>query len=126
MLKEWKSPTPASVGCPPSARPAPDAGYDRDETRKRVEVDLLYLVEYRHHSLLNDFVLQRCDARRTLPPVSLRNKDSPRRFSPIRSTMHPAVQIDESIRKPGFIFLPRYAVDSGPSLTLKRVKAVSE
>ncbi len=94
--------------------------------REAFEVDLIYLVEDRHHSLLNDFVLQRCDAQRTLPPVSLRNKDSPRRFCPIRSTVHPAVQIDESILKPGFIFLPRYAVDSGRSLTLKRVEAVSE
>src|ERR1700688_865619 len=94
--------------------------------REAFEVDLIYLVEDRHHSLLNYFVLQRCDAQRTLPPVSFRNKDSPRRFCPIRSTVHPAVQIDESILKPGFIFLPRYAVDSGRSLTLKRVEAVSE
>src|SRR5271157_3296628 len=97
-----------------------------EPVREAFEVDLIYLVEDRHHSLLNDFVLQRCDAQRTLPPVSLRNKDSPRRFCPIRSTVHPAVQIDESILKPGFIFLPRYAVYSGRSLTLKRVEAVSE
>src|SRR6266436_6735087 len=119
--------SPASVECPPSARPAPDAGCDRDETRKRAfEVDLIYLVEDRHHSLLNNFVLQSRDAQRTLPPVSFRNKDSPRRFCPIRSTVHPAVQIDESILEPGFILLPRYAVYSGRSLTLKRVEAVAE
>src|SRR5216684_1759529 len=94
--------------------------------RKALEVDLIDLVEDRHHSLLNDLVLQRCDAQRTLPPVSLRNKDSPRRFCPVRSTVHPAVQIDQSILKPGFILLPRYAVYSGRSLTLKRVEAVSE
>src|SRR5437660_11575209 len=94
--------------------------------REAFEVDLIYLVEDRHHSLLNYFVLQCCDAQRTLPPVSFRNKDSPRRFCPIRSTVHPAVQIDESILKPGFILLPRYAVYSGRSLTLKRVEAVSE
>jgi hypothetical protein len=33
-----------------------------EPVRKAFEVDLLYLVEDRHHSLLNDFVLQRCDA----------------------------------------------------------------
>src|SRR2546428_2297237 len=97
-----------------------------EPVREAFEVDLIYLVENRHHSLLNDFVLQRCDAQRTLPPVSLRNKDSPRGFCPIRSTVHPAVQIDESILQPGFIFLPRYPVYSGRSLTLKRVEAVSE
>jgi hypothetical protein len=46
---------------------APDAGCDRDGTRKKAfEVDLIYLVEDRHHSLLNDFVLQRCDGQREL------------------------------------------------------------
>ncbi len=55
-----------------------------------------------------------------------RNKDSFRRFCPIPSTVHPAVQIDESILKPGFMLLPRYAVYSGRSLTLKRVEVVSE
>src|ERR1019366_510553 len=94
--------------------------------RKALEVDLIYLVEDHHHGLLNDLVLQRRDAQRTLPPVGLRYKDSSRRFCPIRSTVHPAVQIDKSILQPGFILLPRYAVYSGRSLTLKRVKAVAE
>ena len=43
---------------------------------KALEVDLIDLVEDRHHGLLNDFVLQRRDAQPTLSPVSLRNKDS--------------------------------------------------
>src|SRR5271157_6434728 len=97
-----------------------------EPVREAFEVDLVDLVEDRHHRLLNDFVLQRCDAQRTLPPVSLRNKDSSRRFCPIRSTVHPAMQIDKSILKPGFILLPRYAVYSWRSLTLERVEAVSE
>jgi hypothetical protein len=33
-----------------------------EPVRKALEVDLIYLVENRHHSLLNDFVFQRCDA----------------------------------------------------------------
>ena len=44
--------------------------------RKAFEVDLVYLIEDRHHSLLNDFVLQGRDARRTLPPVGLRDINS--------------------------------------------------
>src|SRR6266705_1271907 len=48
-----------------------------EPVRKAFEVDLVDLVEDRHHCLLNDFVLQCCDAQRTLPPVSLRYKDSP-------------------------------------------------
>ena len=44
--------------------------------RKAFEVDLINLVENRHHGLLNDFVLQCRDAQRTLLPVSLRNIDS--------------------------------------------------
>jgi hypothetical protein len=43
---------------------------------KAFEVDLVNLVEDRHHGLLNDFVLQRRDAQRTLPPVGLRDIDS--------------------------------------------------
>ena len=40
--------------------------------------------------------------------------------------VHPAVQIDESTLQRGFIHLPRYAVHSGRSLTLKRLEAVAE
>src|ERR1700674_1379821 len=97
-----------------------------EPVRKALEVDLIDLVEDRHHGLLNDFVLQRRDAQRTLPPISLRYKDSSGGFCSVRSTVHPAVQIDKSILKPGFILLPRYAVYSRRSLTLKRVKAVAE
>src|SRR5215467_5899064 len=65
------------------------AAYPLSEpVREALEVDLVYLAEDRHHGLLNDFVLQRRDAQRTLPSVSLWNKDSSRRFCPIRSTLH--------------------------------------
>jgi hypothetical protein len=40
--------------------------------------------------------------------------------------MNPAMQIDDPIFKSGFILLPCHAIDSGRSLTLKRVKAVAE
>src|SRR5260370_19219601 len=83
-----------------------------EPVRKAFEVDLVYLIEDRHHGLLNNFVLQRRDAQRTLPTVGLRYKDSSRRFCPIRSTVHPAVPIDKSILQPRFILLPPYAVSS--------------
>ena len=44
--------------------------------RKALEVDLINLIEDRHHGLLNDFVLQRRDTQRALPSVSLRYIDS--------------------------------------------------
>jgi hypothetical protein len=43
-----------------------------ESIRKALEVDLIDLVEDRHHGLLDDFVLQRRNAQRTLPPISLR------------------------------------------------------
>src|SRR6266853_5204054 len=66
--------------------------------RKSLEVHLVNLVENGHRGLLNKLVLQRRDAQRTLPPVRLRNIDSPRGLCPIRSTVHPAVQIDPPVR----------------------------
>jgi hypothetical protein len=42
-----------------------------------LEVDLIDLVEDRHHSLLDDPVLQSRDAQRALPPIGLRYIDSP-------------------------------------------------
>src|SRR5271166_4037514 len=41
------------------------------------EVDLVNLVEDRHHGLLDYFVLYSRDAQRALPPVGLRYIDSP-------------------------------------------------
>jgi hypothetical protein len=40
------------------------------------EVDLIDLVEHRHHRLLDDLVLQPRDTQRALPPVGLRYIDS--------------------------------------------------
>src|SRR5215813_653150 len=47
-----------------------------EPVREALEVDLIDLVEDRHHCLLNDFVLQCRDAQRTLLPISLRYIDS--------------------------------------------------
>ena len=52
-----------------SSRPEP--------IRKALEVHLVNFIEDGHHCLLNNLVLQRRDAQRSLPPVGLRNVDSP-------------------------------------------------
>src|SRR5215468_1286943 len=95
-----------------------------ESVRKAFEVDLVNLVEDRHHGLLNDFVLQCCDAQRALPPIGLRNIDSSRRSCPVRSTVHPVVKIGEPTIQPDFILLPRHAIYSGRGLPLQSVKAV--
>ena len=47
-----------------------------EPVREAFEVDLIDMVDGRHHRLLNDFVLQRSDAQRALPPIGLRYIDS--------------------------------------------------
>jgi hypothetical protein len=47
-----------------------------EPVREAWEVDLIDLIEDRHHGLLDDFVLQRRNAQRALPTVSLRYIDS--------------------------------------------------
>ena len=63
--------------------------------REAPEVRLINSIEHSHHRLLNNLVLQRRDAQRTLSPVSLRDVHSARGLCPIRATMDAAVQIDE-------------------------------
>lgn len=94
--------------------------------REAFEVDLINLIENRHHSLLNDFVLQRCDAQRALPPVGLRYIDSSRRSCPIRSMVYPAVKIRKPTFQPGFILLPHHPIYSGRCLPLQCEKAVPD
>src|SRR6516164_3217464 len=97
-----------------------------ESVREAFEVGLVNLVEDRHHSLLDDLVLQCRDAQGALPPVGLRYVDSSRRSGPIRSTMHSTVQIGKSIFQSGFILLPSHTIDSGRRLTLECVEAIAE
>src|SRR5712691_3854684 len=94
--------------------------------RKALEVHLINLIENGHHSLLDDFVLQRRDAQRTLPPVSLRYIDSSRGLCPVRTTVNPAVQIGKPTLQPDFVLFPPHAIHPGRSLSLQRVEAVPE
>src|SRR5690349_8498040 len=80
---------PANVGIEHPVHPLPkDAHIERVQRlmraatstksiREALEIDLIDLVENRRHGLLNKFVLQSRNAQRTLPPVSVRNIDSP-------------------------------------------------
>src|SRR5215467_8931450 len=97
-----------------------------EPVRKALEVGLVNLVEDRHHSLLNNLVLQGCDAQRALPPISLRYVNSSRRSCPIRSTVYPAMKITKATFQPGFVLLPCHAIHSGRSLPLQREETVSK
>ena len=61
--------------------------------RESSKVHLINLVEDGHHRVLNKLVFQRRNAQRSLPAVSFRYIDSPRRLCPIRSTMHSAMEV---------------------------------
>src|SRR5579872_294743 len=96
-----------------------------ETVREAFEVGLVNLVEDRHHSLLDELVLQCCDAQGALPPIGLRYVDSSRRSCPIRSTMDSTVQIIESIFQSGFILLPPHAIHSRRGLTLQCIEALT-
>src|SRR5258706_5344687 len=49
-----------------------------------------------------------------------------RQTSAHRSTVNPAVQIDQPTFQPGFILLPRHAFHSWRSSTMKRVEALAD
>src|ERR1039457_759835 len=102
------------------ATPRPEA------VRMTFEVHLIDFVEDGHHGLLNNFVLQRRDTQRTLPPVSLLYIESPRGSRLVRSTMYPVVQIGEPILQTDFILFPRDPIHSWRSLPLQGVKAVPQ
>ena len=79
-----------------------------EAVRKAFEVHLINFVEDSHYGLLNNFVLQRRNAQRTLSPVSLCYIDSPRGSRPERPTMYPVVQVGKPILQSGFILPPGY------------------
>src|SRR5229473_2978265 len=87
-----------------------------EPVRKAFEVGLVNLVEDRHHGLLDDLVLQCRDAQGALPPIGLRYVDSSRRLCPVRSTMHPTVQIGESFLLPFPCCLPHTVQSLGHAL----------
>src|ERR1035437_2300195 len=91
--------------------------------RKAPKVHLVYLIEDRDHRLLNDLVFQRGDAQWTLLPIGLRYVHSSRRLCPVRSTVHPALEILEPIFQAVFINAPCHAVYSRSRVPLQGVIA---
>src|SRR5580658_2417360 len=61
--------------------------------RKAAKVHLVYLVEDGYHCLLDDLVFQRRNAQWTLPPIGFRYIHSSRWLRPVRSPVHPAVEV---------------------------------
>ncbi len=91
--------------------------------RKASQVHLVHRIEDRHHCLLNDFVLQRGDAQRTLPPIGFRYIYSSRRLGPIRSPVHPALEILKPIFQTVLLLPPFHAVYSRGRVPLQGVIA---
>src|SRR5205814_287701 len=94
--------------------------------RKALEVRLVDLIEDGHHGLLNNLVLQRRDAQRSLPSVGLWNIHSPRRLCPVRATVDPVVQIGNPTLQPCLIFAPRHAIHSRSRVLLQRVETLPQ
>src|SRR6516225_280063 len=92
--------------------------------REAEEVLLIDLVEDGDHCLLDDLVLQCGDPERTFPSVAFLDKYPSRWKRTVCSAMQPAVQIDEPILQPGFLFLPCNTVHSGRGFALQRAKTV--
>jgi hypothetical protein len=85
------------------------------------EVDLVNLIEDRHHGLLDDFVFQpRCPTGAAAPWPSICRLA----LKVVPGTFHgePVVEVDKTILQPRVILLPRYAIDSRRSLTLEGVE----
>src|SRR4029077_3048839 len=59
------------------------------------EILFVNLIEDRHYGLLNDLILQGCDAQGTLPSIGFRNVGSLGRLRSIRSPMDSAMKIDQ-------------------------------
>lgn len=91
--------------------------------RKALKIHLVNLVENGDHRLLYDFVFQRGDPQRTLPPVGFRYIYSSRRLCPVRSPVYPVVQILQPICQTVLILAPPGAVYSRGRIPLQCVVA---
>src|SRR6185437_6080805 len=92
--------------------------------REAEEVLLIDVIEDGDYRVLDDLVFQCGDPERTLPPVAFLDVDPSRWKCPIRTSMHPAVQVGKPTLQPGFILLPCHPIHAGCSLALQRAEAV--
>src|SRR5271163_3590423 len=94
--------------------------------REAEEVLLIDVVEDGDHCVLDDLVLQCGDPERTLPSVAFLDVNPSRWKRPIRTAMHPAVQIGKPTLQSGFILLPRHPIYAGSSLAFQRTEAAPQ
>ena len=85
-----------------SARPEP--------VRDPPEIRLEYGVQHFRQRSLNDLVLQRRHPERAHPPVRLRNQHPPHRLGPVRSRLHPSVQVPQVTLQVPPVLLPPHTV----------------
>ena len=109
--------------------PRPDRGREciqHRAGRARVEIrtrnrEILFVdgVHHLDHRALDELVLQRRDAERTLPSVGLGDVYPPRRLRSIRSPMQSCVKLPEVILEPHTVLHPGDSIDSCRCVPLK-------
>src|SRR5450759_166588 len=87
------------------------------------KVALIDGIEYRDDGVLDDFVLQRRDAERSLSTIGLRDVGSSHRLCSVAAAVYRGMQRAQPAIQPLQILLPHHAVDTGCRATLERVEA---
>jgi hypothetical protein len=87
---------------------------------------LIDLGEDGHHGLLDELVFQGGDPQRALPPIRLRDGDSPGRVRPIGPAVHSAVEVGESFLHAGRIRVPGHPIHSGGRMSLPPIETVPQ
>jgi hypothetical protein len=93
---------------------------------ERHKVLFVNLVEDRHHGLLDDLILQGCDAQGALPSIGVRDVGSLGRLRSIRPPMDSAMQVCQLLIQARLVLLPRYPIHSRCSIPLQGVAAVPQ
>src|SRR6267378_558432 len=129
-LPPWTVPTSLTIRCPSSSTPAFSHFWMRRTTRRsatrcsmnrtshscsNVSKKLRFVnrVQDRDDGTLDDFVFQRGNAERPLPPVRLRDVRATYRLCSIRPSLQPLREVLEICLQGRPVVLPRLAVDAG-------------
>ncbi len=87
--------------------------------REAEEVGFVNGVEYFHRRSLNEFVFERRDAERSLPPIRLGNVHPTHRLGPVRSALQSMGKVLEIVLKGLAVVPPRLTVYTGCSVPLQ-------
>ena len=91
-----------------------------EPVREAVETRFVNRVqEIVHHRPLNDFVLQRDNTQRPYSPVRLGNLHTPHGLRPVRSPLHAAVQVEQSLFQSVPVLTPRHPVHARGRIPLR-------